>query len=106
MKKARLAPGAQLGPYRIESRDRCRRHGRSVARQSRRRPLPGPVAIKTLHPYFGGGALRERFLREALILGRLQHPGIARLLDAGVAADGGVYLVLEYVRRCGHRCLV
>ncbi|WP_129641232.1 serine/threonine-protein kinase [Peristeroidobacter agariperforans] len=58
----------------------------------------GEVAIKTLHPYFAGGALRERFLREAQLLGRLTHPNIARLLDAGLSADGSVYLVLEYVR--------
>ena len=56
----------------------------------------GQVAIKTLHPYFAGGALRERFLREARVLGRLAHPNIARLLDAGIH-DGVVYLVLEYV---------
>ena len=98
MKKGALAPGAQLGPYRIESRIGAGGMG-EVWLASRDDGLyQGQVAIKTLHPYFGGGALRERFLREALILGRLQHPGIARLLDAGVAADGGVYLVIEYVR--------
>ncbi len=57
----------------------------------------GHVAIKTLHPYFAGGALRERFLREARVLGRLAHPNIARLLDAGIH-EGVVYLVLEYVQ--------
>ena len=56
----------------------------------------GQVAIKTLHPYFAGGALRERFLREARVLGRLAHSNIARLMDAGIQ-DGVVYLVLEYV---------
>jgi serine/threonine-protein kinase len=56
----------------------------------------GLVAIKTLHPYFAGGALRARFLREAKVLGRLAHSNIARLLDAGIQ-DGVVYLVLEYV---------
>ena len=95
---AALVPGAQLGPYRIESSIGAGGMG-EVWLASRVDGLyQGQVAIKALHPYFGGGALRERFLREALILGRLQHPGIARLLDAGVAADGGVYLVLEYVR--------
>jgi serine/threonine-protein kinase len=93
-----LAAGSQLGPYRIESSLGAGGMG-EVWLASRDDGLyQGQVAIKTLHPYYGGGALRERFLREALILGRLQHPGIARLLDAGVAADGGVYLVLEYVR--------
>jgi serine/threonine-protein kinase len=56
----------------------------------------GEVAIKTLHPYFAGGALRERFLREARVLGRLAHVNIARLLDAGIH-EGVVFLVLEYV---------
>ncbi|HEX6639221.1 MAG TPA: serine/threonine-protein kinase, partial [Steroidobacteraceae bacterium] len=93
-----LAPGTQLGPYRIESRLGAGGMGEVWLARRDDGLYVGQVAIKTLHPYFGGGALRERFLREALILGKLQHPGIARLLDAGVAPDGGVYLVLEYVR--------
>lgn len=43
-----------------------------------------------------GGA--ERFRREGHILARLVHPNIARLLDAGVAADHQPYLVLEHVQ--------
>jgi serine/threonine-protein kinase len=93
-----LAPGAQLGPYRIEAPIGAGGMGEVWLARRDDGLYQGQVAIKTLHPYFGGGALRERFLREAQILGRLQHPGIARLLDAGVAADGGVYLVLEYVK--------
>ena len=38
----------------------------------------------------------RRFLRERQILARLQHPGIARLLDGGVDR-GEPYLVMEYV---------
>lgn len=92
-----LSAGAQLGPYRIQSRIGSGGMG-EVWLASREDGLyRGEVAIKTLHPYFGGGALRQRFLREAQILGRLTHSNIARLLDAGVAADGSVYLVLEYV---------
>jgi serine/threonine-protein kinase len=41
--------------------------------------------------------MRERFLREAQLLGKLAHPNIARMLDAGVS-DGVVFIVLEYVR--------
>jgi serine/threonine protein kinase len=40
---------------------------------------------------------RERFDRERSILGGLDHPHIARLLDAGFADDGRPYLALEYV---------
>lgn len=40
---------------------------------------------------------QERFRREGLLLGRLSHPNIADLVDAGVTPDGQPYLVLEYV---------
>jgi serine/threonine protein kinase len=39
----------------------------------------------------------ERFKREGRILGQLAHPHIAELIDAGVAANGEPYLVLEHV---------
>lgn len=55
------------------------------------------VALKLLHNGLFGAALRERFARERRILGALEHPRIARLLDAGVADDGQPYLALEYV---------
>jgi serine/threonine-protein kinase len=91
-----LQAGSPLGRYRI-----LRRIGEGgmgeVWLASRDDGLyDGQVAIKTLHPYFAGGALRERFLREAKVLGRLAHSNIARLLDAGIH-EGVVYLVLEYV---------
>lgn len=43
------------------------------------------------------GRGEERFKREGSILARLTHPHIAQLLDAGVAATGQPYLVLERV---------
>jgi hypothetical protein len=39
----------------------------------------------------------ERFHAERRILARLEHPGIARLLDGGVAPDGRPYTVMEHV---------
>src|SRR5512134_1232665 len=84
-----LEPGAALGPYRIDSRIGAGGMGEVWLAHRDDGLYEGVVAIKTLRPYSGmGGALRERFVREAQILGRLQHPGIARLLDAGVAGDG------------------
>jgi serine/threonine-protein kinase len=38
-----------------------------------------------------------RFRQERQILARLEHPGIARLLDGGQLADGAPFLVMEYV---------
>src|SRR5690606_39053786 len=40
----------------------------------------------------------ERFMAEQKTLARLEHPGIARLLDAGRAPDGRPYMVMEYVQ--------
>jgi tetratricopeptide (TPR) repeat protein len=58
----------------------------------------GLVAVKLLDlALLGRDGLRERFVREGSALARLAHPHIARLLDAGVAAGGQPYLVLEHV---------
>ena len=42
-------------------------------------------------------AHRERFQAERQILARLEHPGIARLLDAGITGDARPYMVMELV---------
>jgi serine/threonine protein kinase/Tfp pilus assembly protein PilF len=57
----------------------------------------GRAAVKLLNQALFSAAGRERFRREGSLLGRLTHPGIARLLDAGVSTGGQPYLVLEYV---------
>lgn len=56
------------------------------------------VALKLLHASAQGSPiLLERFTRERQLLARLEHPGIAHLLDGGVLADGKPFLALEYV---------
>jgi serine/threonine-protein kinase len=55
------------------------------------------VAVKFLNISLMGKSGEERFKREGSILGRLAHEHIAELVDAGVAAAGQPYLVLEYV---------
>jgi serine/threonine-protein kinase len=55
------------------------------------------VAVKFLNIALIGKGGEERFTREGSILGRLAHPHIAELVDAGVSAAGQPYLVLEYV---------
>lgn len=56
----------------------------------------GEAAIKLLRDDLATPGLAARFARERALLGRLTHPGIARLLDAG-EANGRAFLVLEYV---------
>jgi serine/threonine protein kinase len=94
---ATLAAGTRLGPYRIERELGSGGMGEVWLARRDDGLYEGEVAVKTLHPFFAHGVMRERFLREAQLLGRLTHPNIARLLDAGVSGDT-VYLVLEYVR--------
>jgi len=54
------------------------------------------VALKFLRPFLAPEAAR-RFDVERRVLARLEHPSVARLIDAGVASDGRPYLVTEYV---------
>jgi serine/threonine protein kinase len=55
------------------------------------------AAVKFVNLALTSHATGERFKREGSILGRLTHPHIAGLLDAGISADGSPYLILEYV---------
>jgi tRNA A-37 threonylcarbamoyl transferase component Bud32/tetratricopeptide (TPR) repeat protein len=57
----------------------------------------GKAAVKLLNLALVSATGQERFRREGSVLARLDHPGIAKLLDAGVSATGQPYLLLEYV---------
>jgi serine/threonine-protein kinase len=69
------------------------------------------VAVKFLNIALIGKSGEERFTREGKILGRLVHPHIAQLIDAGVSQVGQPYLILEYIegehidRYCDHHRL-
>ncbi len=59
--------------------------------------LDRDVAIKMLlHGTLGDATTRERFRREALVLSRLSHPGVATIFDFDVR-NGFEFLVMEYV---------
>ncbi|MBX5462655.1 MAG: protein kinase [Steroidobacteraceae bacterium] len=55
------------------------------------------VAIKVLRRDYGTRSLLKRFKVEVQILATLDHPNIARLLDAGSTEDGLPYLVMDYI---------
>ncbi|MEO6065171.1 MAG: serine/threonine-protein kinase [Lysobacterales bacterium] len=55
------------------------------------------VALKLLRRGVDTEDVIRRFVQERSILARLEHPGIARLIDGGVAGEGLPYLVMEYV---------
>jgi tetratricopeptide (TPR) repeat protein len=58
------------------------------------------VALKLLHPGPVSAAICQRFEREATVLASLHHPGIAQVLDAGIATtENGPepFLAMEFV---------
>lgn len=55
------------------------------------------VAVKLIRSGFGSEYFLTRFRNERQILARLDHPGIARLLDGGATEDGLPFIVMEYV---------
>ncbi len=57
----------------------------------------GTAAVKILNLALLSATGQERFRQEGSVLARLAHPGIARLLDAGLSGAGQPYLILEYV---------
>jgi serine/threonine protein kinase/tetratricopeptide (TPR) repeat protein len=56
------------------------------------------VAIKFVHAAWLGRSGEQRFRIEGTLLGQLNHPNIARLLDAGLMDGSQPYLVLEYIK--------
>ncbi|GAA2109576.1 serine/threonine-protein kinase [Streptomyces synnematoformans] len=58
------------------------------------------VAVKFLRPHASPGTLRRlerRFMREARLTARLEHPGVPVLHDAGRLPDQRLYLVMQLV---------
>jgi eukaryotic-like serine/threonine-protein kinase len=54
------------------------------------------VAIKVLHTRLGGSKeAAQRFQREAMASGRLDHPNIVAVSDFGTLEDGSLFLVME-----------
>jgi tetratricopeptide (TPR) repeat protein len=59
------------------------------------------VALKVIKSGLGDPKLVRRFEQEALALGRLQHPGIAQIYEAGTAENGfgpRPYFAMELIR--------
>ena len=59
------------------------------------------VALKIVRPGFTTAELLRRFEQESRALGRLQHPGIAQIYEAGVARTGfgrQPYFAMEFIR--------
>jgi len=92
-----LRPGTAVGPYVVEREIGSGGMGAVWVARRADGLIKRPVALKLPHPGPSGRNLAERFASERDILAELSHPNIARLYDAGFAADGQPFLALEYV---------
>ena len=87
--------GTVLGRYRLL--ERIGEGGMGEVWKAHDDNLDRDVAIKMLlHGTLGNATTRERFRREALVLSRLSHPGVATIFDFDIR-DGCEFLVMEYV---------
>ncbi|MGB1561857.1 MAG: protein kinase domain-containing protein [Sinimarinibacterium flocculans] len=92
---ARLAPGSVVGDWRVGALLGRGGMGEVYAAERVHRDFSQRAALKLLHR-FDSPEARQRFAEERRILGRLEHPGIAHLLDGGEHA-GVPYAVMEFV---------
>jgi len=87
--------GTVLGRYRLL--ERIGEGGMGEVWKAHDDNLDRDVAIKMLlHGTLGNATTRERFRREALVLSRLSHPGVATIFDFDTR-NGCEFLVMEYV---------
>jgi serine/threonine protein kinase len=92
-----LPEGARVGPYRVVSRLGRGGQGAVYLAERADQQYEKRVAVKIV-PHGLGSELSHRLFRhERQILAGLDHPNIARLLDAGTTEQGFPYFVLEYV---------
>ena len=76
-------PLQQIGPYKIIQE--IGRGGMGVVYEATQERPQRRVALKVIQASRMTPALRRRFEHEAQLLGRLQHPGIAQIYEAGTA---------------------
>ena len=71
--------------------------GMSTVYLAHDRALGRAVALKVLATAIDSADARERMVREAQIVARLEHPGIVPVHDVGTLADGRVFYAMKRV---------
>ena len=87
----------RIGPYRILQR--IGEGGMGVVYEAEQsEPVRRRVALKVMQPGLDNAQIFARFEIEQQALAVMSHPGIAKVLAAGVAETGRPYFVMELVR--------
>lgn len=89
--------GQEIGPYRVIREIGHGGMGAVFLAERSDGKFEQRVALKMLKREMNTSALRRRFRQEREILASLEHPNIARLLDAGTTTDKVPFLAMEYV---------
>jgi eukaryotic-like serine/threonine-protein kinase len=90
-------PGMRIGPYRLMEQIGEGGFGLVfVAEQTE--PVRRKVALKVLKPGMDSAQVIARFEAERQALALMDHPNIARVLDAGATDSGRPYFVMELVK--------
>ncbi|MFG1791932.1 protein kinase [Nocardia sp. NPDC049149] len=87
--------GQTFAEYLIE--DVLGQGGMGTVYRARHPRLPRSVALKLLHRAVSQDEeLRQRFIREANVVARLEHPGIVGIYDRGTQ-DGHLWISMQYI---------
>ena len=92
---ASLSPGQEVGGFTIQRLIGRGGMGEVYLALRTSDDFEQRVALKLLRAEVADRG--DAFMRERRLLARLEHPGIARLIDAGIAPDGRPYMAMEYV---------
>jgi eukaryotic-like serine/threonine-protein kinase len=93
---ATVTPPEQVGPYRVLAAIAEGGMG-SVYQAEQTAPVRRTVALKLIKPGLDSREVLARFDAERQALARMDHPNIAKVLDAGADNLGRPYFVMEYV---------
>ena len=94
---AELDDSVSIGPYKI--REKIGEGGMGVVYVAEQtEPVQRKVAIKVIKPGMDTKEVIARFEAERQALAFMEHPNIARVLDAGATESGRSYFVMELVR--------
>jgi len=93
-RKIALAPGAQLGKYRLERV--LGEGGMGVGGAVKVPDLRGRFALKGIRKAGGPVQFGQRLLREAVAMAKLKHPNVLTVYEAGTVADRD-YIAMELV---------
>jgi serine/threonine protein kinase len=90
-------PGTVVGPYKIL--EQIGEGGMGVVFAAEQtRPLRRRVALKIIKPGLDNKQVLARFEIERQALALMDHPNIARVLDAGTTESGRPYFVMELIK--------